>query len=247
MSAPILSCSDVSVNFGEFTALRKVSLSFVPGKLYAIIGPNGAGKTTLINALSGMQSLTSGQIFFKGEDITAIPTHTRTMLGLGRSFQVINIFSEMTVFENLRLAAQAKAFCVQPLWRMVSSYTSLTERTENILEMIGLTQERNRLAGSLSHGKQRAIELGLTLVSEPEVLLLDEPLAGVGHGEIERSVELIERIARGRTVILIEHNMDVVMSISEEVVVLLAGQVLAQDSPSGIQANEQVRTAYLGS
>ncbi|NYZ16134.1 ABC transporter ATP-binding protein [Azospirillum sp. RWY-5-1] len=246
VASPAIACEGVTVAFGDFVALRNVSLAFAPGRLAALIGPNGAGKTTLINVLSGQIRPTAGRVLLGGRDVTRLAPHARARTGLGRSFQIVTIFPEMTVMENLRLGAQARAFGLQPFWRAVDGWRALRERAEACAETVGLAAKLHSPAGSLSHGEQRALELGLTLTTDPAVLLLDEPLAGVGHSEIDRSVALIERVRQGRTVLLIEHNMDVVMSISDEVVVMTGGELLARGTPAEMRADARVRAGYLG-
>lgn len=241
-----LRCENVSVHFGALAAVNKVTLDFAAGGFHSVIGPNGAGKTTLINVLSGRHAPTSGKVFMGDHDISAMVAHKRARQGIGRSFQITKVFAEMTVFENLRLAAQARAFHVQPFWRPVESFRALAEQADAIVEEIGLTRFRDRSAEQLSHGDQRALELGITLMTAPTILLLDEPLAGVGEKEIDRTMEVITHVARGRTVILIEHNIDVVMRVSQRVVVMNQGTVLSSGSPDEVRRDPAVREAYLG-
>jgi branched-chain amino acid transport system ATP-binding protein len=246
MRSLILRVENATVRYGAFLAVDNVNLEIEEGKLYSVIGPNGAGKTTLVNALSGLQDIESGKIFFYDEDITSLKPYARAMKGMGRSFQIVNIFPHMTVFENLRLAGQAIKFSLQPLWRSVGSYTALNRDAEEMLDFIGLTQYRDVSASVLSHGYQRSLELGISLMNNPRLLLLDEPTAGMGHHELKQTVDLIAKVAQKRTVILIEHRMDVVMSISDEIMVLVSGQVLCKGTPAEIRANPKVREVYLG-
>jgi branched-chain amino acid transport system ATP-binding protein len=241
-----LECSDLSVRFGSFVAVSAVSFGFTRGRVYGIIGPNGAGKTTLMNAIVGRQRLDAGTIHLLGRNVTALDVPTRARLGLGRSFQITKIFSAMTVFENLRLAAQVNAFRWQPAWRPASTYPRIADEARAMLAEIGLEQHANTEADKLSHGDQRALELGLALMTRPKVLLLDEPLAGVGHHGIREAMALLERMIRGRTVLLIEHNMQAIMSIAQEVLVMANGELIASGSPDEIRLNDTVRTAYLG-
>ncbi len=242
----VLRCEDIEVSYGAFKAVTNVTYEFKPGLLYGLIGPNGAGKTTLMNALSGRARLSKGRVFLNDHEITKQSPHARTWAGLGRSFQITQIFAEMTVFENLRLAAQAHRFRLQPFWSPVGKFREIANDAEKVLSEIGLENSAHVNAGSLSHGDQRALEIGLALLSEPKVLLLDEPLAGVGHDVAEKAVELIRRVSEGRTVLLIEHNMDVVMEISDEIIVMLAGEILASGEAETIKRDPRVRTAYLG-
>ncbi len=241
-----LECRDVAVRFGAFTAIDGVSLAFTRGRLYGVIGPNGAGKTTLLNVLSGRLFADIGRVLLDGRDVTNDPAHARARLGLGRSFQITKLFAGLTVFESLRLAGLGRFFRLQPFWRPIGSYRAVSSAADDMLATIGLADRRNTVAEQLSHGDQRALEVGLSLMTEPRVLLLDEPLAGVGQHEIERAVSLIERVRVGRTVVLIEHNMPAVMRLSDEIVVMVRGRVLAAGGPDAIRKNPAVRAAYLG-
>ncbi len=246
MASVTLSCKDVTVSFGAYVAIDQVSLDIEKGKIYSIIGPNGAGKTTLINVFSGLQNVDHGKVFLEDEEITSLGPHARAMKGIGRSFQIVNIFPAMTVFENLRLAGQPHSFRVQPLWRSVRGYGELKRKAMEMLDFIGLTRLGNVIASTLSHGDQRRLEIGISLMNEPRVLMLDEPTAGVGHHELESTVALIAEAAKGRTVILIEHNMDIVMKVSDKIFVLVTGKVLCGGTPGEIQSDSRVREAYLG-
>ena len=246
MTGGALRCENIEVSYGGLKAVGGVTYEFAPNRLYSVIGPNGAGKITLMNALSGRTGLTAGRVFLDGRDITRLPAHARTKAGLGRSFQITKIFAGMTVFENLRLAAIANRYGMPPFWKRVERDAALTGDAEEILEIVGLTRLAYRPAESLSHGDQRALEVGLTLLSKPRVLLLDEPLAGVGHERLAEAIALIRRIVAGRTVILIEHNMDVVMEISDGIVVMVQGKLLASGTPEAMRADPKVRSAYLG-
>jgi branched-chain amino acid transport system ATP-binding protein len=241
-----LECRDVAVRFGAFTAIDGVSLAFTTGRLYGVIGPNGAGKTTLLNVLSGRLYADSGRVLLDGRDVTGIPAHALARLGLGRSFQITKLFAGLTVFESLRLSGLGRFFRLQPFWRPIGSYRAVAAAADEMLETIGLADRRDTVAEQLSHGDQRALEVGLSLMTEPRVLLLDEPLAGVGQHEVERAVALIERVRAGRTVVLIEHNMPAVMRLSEEIVVMVRGRILASGTPEAIRRDPAVRAAYLG-
>jgi branched-chain amino acid transport system ATP-binding protein len=241
-----LACEAVTVRFGALAALDNVSLSFSGAGIHSVIGPNGAGKTTLINVLSGRQRPSSGKVKLEGLDITSTQAFERARSGIGRSFQITKIFPTLSVFENLRLAAQARAFSLQPFWRHVQGYRMLADAAEQTLIDIGLQEIAHAPAEQLSHGDQRALELGITLMTEPRILLLDEPLAGVGEHEIDRTMAVIERISSGRTVILIEHNIDVVMKVSRRIVVMDQGAVLSIGTPDEVRRDPAVRRAYLG-
>lgn len=246
MSGVELRCEGIYVAFGGLRAVDGVSFCFRPNRFHSLIGPNGAGKTTLMNALSGHASLSSGRVFLDERDITSLAPHERTRAGLGRSFQITKIFPGMTVLENLRLAAQAHRFRLQPFWRPIGGIAQIREDAERVLDEIGLEKLAHAQAESLSHGDQRALDVGMTLLADPKVLLLDEPLSGIGQGEVEKAVRLIQRVASDRTVLLIQHNMDVVMAISDEIIVMVGGQVLAAGTPVEIKSDPRVRAAYLG-
>jgi branched-chain amino acid transport system ATP-binding protein len=236
----------LSRTFSGFKAVNDVSLEIPRSGVRAIIGPNGAGKTTFFNLLSGHFPPSSGTIWFAGHDITSLPPYRRARLGIGRSFQITNIFGKLSVHENVRLAVQAALDGRASFFFPNRKMGHLESRTAEILGDIGLSTVAAARAENLSHGDQRRLEIGLVLGRDPEVLLLDEPLAGMSPAETEATVELIERIARGRTILLVEHDIDVVMAISTTITVLQLGQVLAIGTPQEIRANEAVQRAYLG-
>ena len=242
-----LECRSLCVRYGRFTAIEGFSYAFESGRLYGIIGPNGAGKTTLMNVIVGGKAPTAGSVLLGGRDVTSLPVPRRARLGLGRSFQISKVFAEMSVFENLRLAAQATLFPLQPMWRSAASYRELAEQARQMLATVGLERSGDIPADKLSHGDQRALELGLALMSSPAVLLLDEPLAGVGHHGLEAAIDRLARLSQGRTVLLIEHNMNAVMRLAEEVLVMADGRLIASGPPDRVRADPQVREAYLGS
>ncbi|BDE06083.1 ABC transporter ATP-binding protein [Vulcanimicrobium alpinum] len=232
--------------FSGFTAVNNVSIEIPEGGVRTIIGPNGAGKTTFFNLLSGLLPPSEGRIFFRDRDITALHAYQRARLGIARSFQITNIFGHLTVGENVRLAAQAvhdgKANFFFPGSRM----DQVNETTERVLHDVGLWDARDARAENLSHGDQRRLEIGLVIASDPPMLLLDEPLAGMSPTETHETVDLIQRISPGRTILLVEHDIDVVMSISTTITVLQTGQILATGTPAEIRGNEAVQRAYLG-
>lgn len=245
-SASTFSCRDVTVRYGQFCALDGVSIDFGPGQITGLIGPNGAGKTTLLNVLSGLQKPVSGSVIKDGRDLSGLPPHRRAREGVARSFQILNIYPTLTVYENARLAVQRRSIRFRSVWQPVAANKELGRQTEEHLEVFGLLRRSADLAGTLSHGEQRCLELALSTADNPKVLLLDEPLAGVGHGETERVQELLGRVVRGRTSVLVEHNMDALMTLAHRVVCLVAGRVLASGPPEDVRANPQVRSAYLG-
>ncbi|MGS1005806.1 ABC transporter ATP-binding protein [Achromobacter anxifer] len=246
MSDIALQCAQVSVTFGALRAIEDFSYAFETGRVYGLIGPNGAGKTTLLNVLSGNLPGHGGRILCHGADISRLRAHERARHGIGRSFQITKIFSEMTVLENLRIAAQISHSRLLPFWLAPRYDRRLASTIDAMLELTDLTAWRDTVAGTLSYGLQRALELGLTLLPDPRILLLDEPLAGVGHHEIAAATRLIRHAAAGRTVLLIEHNMDVIMTLSEHIVVLSNGRKVAEGPPAAIRDDATVRAVYLG-
>ncbi|WP_372623544.1 ABC transporter ATP-binding protein [Falsiroseomonas sp.] len=245
MTEPLLATQDIGVRFGDFRALSEVTLSVMSGTVHSVIGPNGAGKTTLFNVLTGRLSPSEGRVVLAGRDVTRLPAHRRVHLGMARSFQVTNIFPELTVGENLRLALQAVSGA-QPwiFWRGVDPDLG---RMQAVAEEVGLTARISWRAGDLSHGGQRALEIGMALAADPRIIFLDEPLAGMGIDDVHRTKELIRGLAPARTVVLIEHNMRVVLDISEQVTVLAQGRTIAEGPPALIRGDAAVREAYLGS
>lgn len=246
MNNVVLKCDAVTVSYGALKAVDDVSYEFREGCVYGLIGPNGAGKTTLLNVLAGRQMRHTGKVYFGNKDISHYPAYNRARIGIGRSFQIIKIFEDMTVVDNLLLAAQSQQPGFQPFWISRKHDRRFSNQLESILDLTGLTPYRNDIAGAMSYGLQRSLELGVTLLPNPKILLLDEPLAGIGHHEIKSAMRLIKKIAEKRTVLLIEHNMDAVMSISEEVVVMSNGSIIASGSPEMIKNDAAVRSIYLG-
>jgi branched-chain amino acid transport system ATP-binding protein len=232
--------------FNGFTAVNGVSLEIPEGGVRTIIGPNGAGKTTFFNLLSGLLAPSEGRIWFKDREITTMLPYQRARLGIARSFQITNIFAHLTVYENVRLAAQAVHDGKANFFLGERRMGDIAGTTERVLRDIGLWETRDARAENLSHGDQRRLEIGLVIASDPPVLLLDEPLAGMSPTETHETVELIQRIAPGRTILLVEHDIDVVMAISTTITVFQTGAVLASGTPQEIRGNEAVQRAYLG-
>ncbi len=234
--------------FGALVAVADVSLQVRTGSFHSVIGPNGAGKTTLFNLLSRTLNPTSGKVIYKGHDITHLPVHRTAHMGIGRSFQITNIFPNLTVFENVRLASQALGRDNFKLFTPAHQLKKYIQRTEEIVELVGLANRAGQLAKTLPHGDQRKLELGMILASDPDLLLLDEPTAGMAAEQVPELMQLIQAIrARGnKTIILVEHNMNVVMSVSDVITVMHQGEVLAEGKPAEIAANETVQSAYLG-
>jgi branched-chain amino acid transport system ATP-binding protein len=236
----------LSRHFAGFRAVNDISIEIPAGGVRTIIGPNGAGKTTFFNLLSGLLPPTHGRIWFEDNDITGLPAYRRARLGIARSFQITNIFGKLSVGENVRLAVQAVYDGKGNFFLPGSHLESISERTHQILGDIGLSDVQDSRAENLSHGDQRRLEIGLVLAVDPKVLLLDEPLAGMSPAETHSTVDLIKRIVRDRTVILVEHDIDTVMAISDTITVMQTGGILAVGTPAEIRNNETVRRAYLG-
>lgn len=249
MTSPVvLEARGLRKEFGALRAVNDVTLEIRAQTFHSIIGPNGAGKTTLFNLLSGTLEPTSGQVLFNGQDITHAPVHRRAHLGLGRSYQITNIFPNLTVLENVRLAVQALGSDNFKFWSANAKFARYTERARQVLEQVGLSDRSLRLARTLPQGDQRKLELGMILAPAPEILLLDEPTSGMATEQIPELIGLIQTIQREsrKTVVLVEHNMDVVMSVSDTITVMHQGSVLAEGAPAAIAANVQVQDAYLG-
>lgn len=246
MSEIILRTDGLSRTFGALVAVDTVTLSFARGSVHAILGPNGAGKTTLINLLSGELTPSSGSIRFKDRDITALPANEVSRLGVGRSFQKTNIFPSFTCFENCWLGAQSRMPSSMRFVRPADSYAAVRERTMRAIALCGLDHRRHTPAGAMSYGEQRQLEIGMMLATEPELLLLDEPLAGMGSEEAVQVVELLRRLAADHTLILIEHDMDAVFAVADLLTVMVNGRVLETGTVEQIRSSKAVREAYLG-
>lgn len=244
----ILETKDLSRHFGGLRAVDGVNLKIEGGDFHSIIGPNGAGKTTLFNLLTGSLKPTSGQVFLQGQDITDQPTFKRAHMGMGRSYQITNIFPTLTVLENVRLGAQALGPHNYRLFSSVNRYPQYEENAYHALEQTGLTQSAAAIAGSLSHGDKRRLELAILLAQDLDIWLLDEPTAGLASEQVPGFMELLDdiRTEGGKTVVLVEHNMSVVMSLSERISVMHSGKLLAEGTPDEIASNETVQKAYLG-
>ncbi|HEU0293666.1 MAG TPA: ABC transporter ATP-binding protein [Anaerolineales bacterium] len=244
----IIETQNIRKEFGALVAVDNVSMKVRKNSLHAIIGPNGAGKTTFFNLLSGNLEPTSGHVIFKGRDITHQPVHRTIHFGIGRSFQITNIFPNLTVFENIRLASQALGRDNFKFWQAASAFKAYETRAWEVIEKVGLKDRALTPARTLPHGDQRKLELGMILAPDPQVLLLDEPTAGMASEQVPELIALIQDIqsAEDKTVMLVEHNMNVVMSVSDAITVMHLGRVLAEGTPSKIAANKEVQTAYLG-
>ncbi|MBL8838217.1 MAG: ABC transporter ATP-binding protein [Alphaproteobacteria bacterium] len=248
MSAPVLETRDLTIRFGGHVAVDGVSCAFHSGTLTAIVGPNGAGKTTYFNIMSGQLPASSGSVLLDGEDITRVGVSGRAQLGIGRAFQITNLFPHLTVHENVRLAVQAKSGHAANLWTRWSSHTAWIERAEHYLEEVNLAGQRNALAASLSHGGKRRLEVAIMMALEPHVFMFDEPTAGMSVDEVPVILDLIHRLKGhgDKTILLVEHKMDVVRSLADRIVVLHNGRLVADGDPAAVIASPAVQEAYLG-
>ena len=245
MTTPILEVENITQRFGKFTALNGVNASFAPGKLTAIIGPNGAGKSTFFNVVSGAFAPTEGRVRFQGRDITGLAQHEFARIGIAKSFQITTVFKQLSAHENVRVAAQMRTNRFG-LLRRRARMTALIERADALLARVGLAAFRDRTAGDLAHGQQRALEIAMALASDPVLLLMDEPTAGMSPEETGTMMRLIRELADERTVVLVEHKMKLVMGLCERLIVLHHGTFLAEGTPDEIRANAEVRRVYLG-
>jgi branched-chain amino acid transport system ATP-binding protein len=246
--AELLRTEKLRKYFGVVSAADDIDLQIDEGVLTSIIGPNGAGKTTLINLLTGNILADSGKIFFYGEEITDLPTHKRVKKGICRSFQIMNIFSKLSVFENLQIPVLSLLNQSLSFFKPVRRHTDVNERVEKLLNEIGLIDKKDLPAGTLSHGDQRLLEISLAMAPEPKLLFLDEPTAGMNPVERVTVLENIQRLSREKqsTFVIVEHDMDIVFSLSDRIIVLHRGQILADGKPDDIKQNEDVRKVYLG-
>ena len=246
MSEAVLRVHGLCINFGGLAAVDNVSLEVNIGELHAVIGPNGAGKTTLINLLSGDLTASAGTITFRGSELSRLAPEQRSRLGIGRSYQRTNIFTAFTVFENCRLAAQSRAPRPFDWLRDAHADDAVMNRARLALDAVGLTNRAEKLALALSHGEQRQLEIAMCLATGPQLLLLDEPLAGMGMEESVKMIELIGKLAESHAVLLVEHDMDAVFQLAKVLTVMANGKVLATGAPDAIRANREVQEAYLG-
>lgn len=245
MSAPLLAVENIGRRFGGFVALEGVTAAFQPGKVTSIIGPNGAGKSTFFNVLSGVLTPSNGSIRFKGRDLKGTRQHEFVHLGIARSYQITNIFPELSVHENVRVAAQASQSRYN-IWTNRNRLPDLGDRADAALESVGLIGKRDDTAKFLAHGQQRSLEIAIALISNPEVLLLDEPTAGMGPEETKDMVTLLEKLATQRTILLVEHKMKMILGLSDRILVLHHGRLIADGTPRDIQTDPEVRRVYLG-
>jgi len=238
---------DVRKSFGKTEIIRGASLGVKPGERVAIIGPNGAGKSTLFNLISGRFGTTSGEILLNGERIDQMTPYEISRRGLARSFQVSNLFTRLSVFENIRCAVLWSMGYRYAFWKFLAGLRDANERTEEVLEMIKLHKRRDQLAMNLTYAEQRALEIGITIAGGADVVLLDEPTAGMSKSETKRFVQLIREVTQGKTLLTVEHDMGVVFGLADKIAVLVYGEVIAFDTPEAVRANPRVQEAYLGS
>ncbi|WP_369900010.1 ABC transporter ATP-binding protein [Bacillus manliponensis] len=244
----LLETRNLSISFGEHHVIQNVNLTVQKGKLTSIIGPNGAGKTTLFNLLSGQLTPTSGEVFFKGRNITKLSIAERTRLGMGRSFQLTNIFPQLTVLENVRLSVQSFKKDYYSFFPKARRLKEQIDEAKSLLEIVLLHEKENVLAKDLAHGEKRKLELAMLLALQTDVLLLDEPTAGISVEEVPAILQVIENIKHNsnNTIVLIEHKMDMVVHLSDHLIVLFHGELLAEGLPEDMMKDERVQTAYLG-
>ncbi len=245
-SGPAIQLTDVRKSFGRTEIIRGVNLTIPKGQRHAIIGPNGAGKTTLFNLISGRFPITSGSITVNGHDTAGLAPQQINHLGLSRSFQITSIFPRMTVFENIRCGLLWSRGYKYSFWRMLGLQRALNEESEQLLERLNLHNRRNIPAGLLSYAEQRALEIGITIAGGADVILLDEPTAGMSHSETDYAQQMIRTVSEGKTLVMVEHDMSVVFGLADVITVLVYGEVIASDAPANIRSNRAVQQAYLG-
>ncbi len=246
MSEVLLSAKNLTKRFGGLAAVNGVSIDLQEGRIHAVIGPNGAGKSTLTNLLSGDLPPTSGSVMLAGRDVTGWSPEKISVQGLGRSYQKTNIFLPYTVWENVRLASQSRQPHAANWLRRATKFEAINARAASAIELSGLANRLHSVAGAMSHGEQRQLEIAMTLATEPRVLLLDEPLAGMGVAEAERMVALLLGLKQNHAILLVEHDMDAVFTLADQLTVMVNGQVIASGAPVEVRANADVQAAYLG-
>ncbi|MCF8169167.1 MAG: ABC transporter ATP-binding protein [Rhodoferax sp.] len=248
MTQTVLEVADLTKSFGRASIIRGADLQVTAGERHALIGPNGAGKSTLFHLISGRIASDSGSIRFNGQEISAEPAHRIARLGLARSFQINNLFLNMSAFENIRLATLwSQGVRAHSLWRMASSLRNINDKADQVLESLHLMRVRNVLVGTLSYAEQRALEIGMAIAGDPRMVLLDEPTAGMSKAETERMLALIRSVTIGRSLLVIEHDMQMVFNLADRISVLVYGKVIATGTPQEVRSNPQVQEAYLGS
>lgn len=242
----ILKTENLTKNFGGLTAIKNIQLEFKEGELCSIIGPNGAGKTTFFKMIMGLLNPTFGKIFFNNREITNLPTHKISRLGICQTFQRTSIFLNLSVFENIRMAVQSRSKNNFDFFNSASKYKGIQRETQEITKDVHLTGRETLYAKNLSYGEKRRLEIGITIARDPILILLDEPTAGMSHEEILDTIKLIHKISQRKTIIMVEHNIDVVFSLSSRIIVLNRGEIISDGTPKQIQEDENVKRAYLG-
>jgi len=246
MTSPAIELRGVQKSFGNTSVIRDVNLTVLKGERHALIGPNGAGKSTLFNLISGYMMPTAGSILLKDEIVSGLPPYQISRRGLSRSFQVSNVFSNMSVWENIRCALLWATGHRYSFWKNIDNLPEVRERTAQLLQEINLISRRDVPAGLLAYAEQRTLEIGVTIAGGADVILLDEPTAGMSHAETERAVALIRRLTEGRTLLIVEHDMSVVFGLADRISVLVYGRIIASGTPEKIRGNPKVKEAYLG-
>jgi branched-chain amino acid transport system ATP-binding protein len=246
MSKPVLEARELTKRFGGLVAVDRIDLAVAQGEIHAIIGPNGAGKTTLVAQLAGQLRPTFGSIFLDGQDVTSLPMHRRAKLGIGRSFQITSVFLDFTALENVSFAVQARCGHSLHFWKPAAQNPVLQLPALRGLAEVGLEDRADASAAELSHGERRQLEIAMTLAIHPRILLLDEPMAGMGVSETKRIIELLAGLKRQYTVLLVEHDMSAVFALADRITVLVSGRVAASGTPTEIRSNPVVQDAYLG-
>jgi len=242
----ILETKELYHNFSGLEVLFDINLEVREGERLALIGPNGAGKTTLFNVITGNYHASQGQVFFKGKDITHLQPHQLSRIGMGRSFQITSTFAKLTTFQNIRQAILSKRSIRFQMLRLLDGMKDITRETDEVLKRINLDGQRDIPASMLSYGKHRSLEISMALATDPDLIMLDEPTAGMSRDETHTAVELIRKLTEGKTVVIIEHDMDVIFSLADRITVLHYGRILATGSPEEIRNNQEVKDAYLG-
>jgi branched-chain amino acid transport system ATP-binding protein len=247
MSAHVLEVSALTKSFGRSSIIRGADLRVLAGERHALIGPNGAGKSTLFHLISGRIPADAGSIVFEGREISGVPAHRVARMGLARSFQINNLFPNMSAYENIRLATLwSLGMRGASLWRLAARVRSINEKTDEVLELLHLARVRDALVGTLSYAEQRALEVGMAIAGDARLVLLDEPTAGMSRSETERMLELIRKVTAGRSLLVIEHDMQMVFNLADRISVLVYGKVIATGTPEEVRSNPQVQEAYLG-
>ncbi|KAA0916644.1 ABC transporter ATP-binding protein [Aquicoccus porphyridii] len=246
MTAAAIELRNLNKSFGLAKIIQDVNLEITKGERHAIIGPNGAGKSTLFNLITGKYAPTTGQVLLHGQDVSGKKPFEINRMGLSRSFQITNIFHKMTVFENVRCGLLWSMGYKYNFWTMVNGQRELTRRTDEILEQINLTKRRDMLAGALAYAEQRALEIGITIAGGADIIMLDEPCAGMSHSETDLIVDLIRKVTEEKTLVVVEHDMGVIFDLADRISVLVYGEIIETDTPERVRASKAVQEAYLG-